>query len=194
MAKPISRGFTKWVIGVLCLSLLLGVAGFISPSAHAATLSVAASHTAHPHVHAPVKHSKPYCAPSHQSPHGCYGCAWDLINSAPGGQGSNYYFEVDVYAQYDSYSGLYCGYVAVQAALDQPPHSQVSTLNATLWGGCNHSCYTVLSNTIQVQPNNYYYWWYTNWVSTYYYYGNGCLVGGAFYLQLHAAYTSCIYV
>lgn len=189
MAKTVSHGFTKWAVVVLSLSLLFALAGFVAPSANAATSSTAATHITH---HAPVRHSKPYCAPSHQSPDGCYGCSWYQIASASYGRaGNGYYKAVFVYAEYDNYSGAYCNYIAVQGELDQPPHSQVSSLNATLWGGCNGSC---LSNTIQVYPNNYYNWWYTTFVSTYYTNYNNCIYGGVFYLQLPGTYTNCVYV
>ncbi|MEO8974116.1 MAG: hypothetical protein ABI406_21210 [Ktedonobacteraceae bacterium] len=190
MTKPVSRGFTQWVVGVLCFSLLFGVAAFISPSAHAATRSVSVSQAVHSHVHAPVRHSIPNCVISRQLPNSCYGCSWDQIASASYGRaGSGYYKAVFVYAEYDNYSGTYCGYIAVQGELDQPPHQQVSTLNATLYGGCGGSC---LSNTIQVYPNNYYNWWFTNWVSTYYVNYNSCLTGAVFYLQLPGTYTNCV--
>ena len=185
MASP---RYAKLVI-VLSICLLFGLAGFLPTSVHAATSSTVTTNARH---HAPVKHSIPHCDSSRMTANGCYGCSWDQIASASYGRiGSGYYKAVFVYAQYDSYSGNYCGYVAVQGELDQPPHQPISTLNATLWGGCSGSC---LSNTIQVYPNNSYYWWYTNWVSTYYVNYNSCLTGGVFYLQLPGTYTNCVYV
>ena len=44
MTKFVSRGCTKWLISLLCFSLLFGVVGLVWPSAHAATHSVSIPH------------------------------------------------------------------------------------------------------------------------------------------------------
>lgn len=48
MANIISRVHAKWIVGILCLSMLLGVAGFISPVASAHSIGHLTTGHAHP--------------------------------------------------------------------------------------------------------------------------------------------------
>lgn len=64
MAKTISRGYTKWVIGVLCFSLLFGIVGVISPTAHAAARSLSVAQN---RAHASPASSACWTSPSYSN-------------------------------------------------------------------------------------------------------------------------------
>lgn len=190
MFKTASLGFTKWVVVMVCLVSLFGFTGFAFAPASASAAMRPAQTTQH--IHAPIRNSRPFCASKREGPNGCYGCSWNVVASTNAGWQSGYLVGVMILAQYDNYSGFYCGYAAVEGTLNQPPHSQVGTMSTYL-DGCGGGCF-LASAYVTVHANNGPTYW-TTWGQSSYSDSNGCLYAYNYYLSwLRSAALYCIYV
>lgn len=175
MGKTVSRTSKRGVVLALCLSFLL-LTGFTFQPSH----TLAAGRSISSHTTSPAT--------------SCGSPFWDLLSSYQT-RGNGYTLEVYSFAQYDAISGAYCGKVAAQAEVYQPPHQPIGTLQAKSWGCGSLRC-LLASSSINVQAGLNGKWWSTPLASSSYNAVDGCVFASGFYSPFSSStyYTNCVYV